>query len=80
MDATMLERIRTHLVQKQAALGDWFGASPADKQAVLLGPSNQAAVRTHLDAIDTAIEKCECGEQGFYFCIGQWLAPATVLK
>ena len=64
METTMLERIRTHLAQKRAALGDWLGASPADKQAVLLGSSSQAEVRAHLEAIDTAIEKCECGELG----------------
>jgi sigma-B regulation protein RsbU (phosphoserine phosphatase) len=64
MDTTMLKRIRTHLVQKRATLGEWLGTSSNDKKTILLGSSSQAAVRAHLDAIDTAVEKCDCGELG----------------
>jgi hypothetical protein len=64
MDTTMLERIRTYLVQKRASLGEWLNTSSNDKKTVLLGSSSEAAVLAHLGAIDTAIAKTESGELG----------------
>lgn len=64
MQNTILERIGTYLLQKRAALGEWLSASPTDKQSLLLGPTNPAAVADYLGAIDQAIAKTEAGTLG----------------
>jgi sigma-B regulation protein RsbU (phosphoserine phosphatase) len=64
MENTMLKHIRTYLLQKRLALNEWLSAVPADKKAILLGPSNQEAVLAHLGAIEEAIAKTESGALG----------------
>jgi sigma-B regulation protein RsbU (phosphoserine phosphatase) len=52
------------LVEKRASLTEWLQATPSDKKQVLLGPSTEQAVQTHLRAVDDCIERAESGSLG----------------
>jgi sigma-B regulation protein RsbU (phosphoserine phosphatase) len=64
VEPTILERIRVSLLEKRDALTEWLRATPSDKRQVLLGPSTEQAVQTHLSAIDDCIEGVESGTLG----------------
>ena len=50
MEAPILERIRTGLLEKRVALTKWLRMTPSHKKGVLLGPSTEQRVHAHLDA------------------------------
>jgi sigma-B regulation protein RsbU (phosphoserine phosphatase) len=51
-------------LEKRVALTEWLRATPSDKKQVLLGPSTEQAVHTHLRAVDDCIESAESGTLG----------------
>jgi sigma-B regulation protein RsbU (phosphoserine phosphatase) len=59
MEALLLERVRSGLVQKQNNLTEWLNATPLGKKKVLLGPSTEQSVQARLDVIDDAISKAD---------------------
>jgi sigma-B regulation protein RsbU (phosphoserine phosphatase) len=64
MEIAVLENIRNGLVEKQQGLMDWLRRSPPSKKAVLLGPSSERAVETHLCTIEDCIERADIGTLG----------------
>lgn len=64
MEAPILKRIRTGLLEKQAGLTEWLRMTPSHKKGVLLGPSTEQGVHAHLSAIDNSIVKAEAGSLG----------------
>lgn len=64
MEAPILERISTGLLEKRVGLTEWLRTTPSHKKGVLLGPSTDQAVHTHLSAIDNSITEAESGTLG----------------
>jgi sigma-B regulation protein RsbU (phosphoserine phosphatase) len=64
MEAPILERFRTGLLEKRAGLTEWLRMTPSYKKGVLLGPATEQGVHAHLGAIDNAIVKAESGSLG----------------
>ncbi|MEE9217357.1 MAG: PP2C family protein-serine/threonine phosphatase [Anaerolineales bacterium] len=64
MEAPILERIRTGLLEKRVGLSEWLRMTPSHKKGVLLGPSTEQGVHAHLGAIDNSIAKAESGSLG----------------
>lgn len=59
MDTTLLKQIRTSLLEQRQSLTNWLSTTPARERQVRLGPADEEAVQTHLQVLDTAIEKTE---------------------
>jgi sigma-B regulation protein RsbU (phosphoserine phosphatase) len=64
MEAPILERMRTGLLEKRVGLTEWLRTTPSHKKGVLLGPSTEQAVHTHLSDIDNSIAEAESGTLG----------------
>ncbi|MGD2184988.1 MAG: PP2C family protein-serine/threonine phosphatase [Desulfobacterales bacterium] len=64
MEALLLERMLSGLLQKQDNLTNWLNATPLDKKKVLLGPSTEQSVHARLDVIDDAISKADAKTLG----------------
>lgn len=61
MEAPILERIRSSLVERQNGLTRWLRFTPDHTKDVMLGPSTEQAVGAHLAVIEHSIEKAEAG-------------------
>ncbi len=59
MDTKSFQRIRGSLLEQRRNLTDWLSNTPAWKKQVRLGAVNEQAVQTHLQVLDTVIEKTE---------------------
>jgi len=64
METPILERVRTGLLEKRVGLTEWLRKTPPLKKGVLLGPSTEQAVHTHLSDIDNSITEAESGTLG----------------
>ncbi|MFC2053567.1 SpoIIE family protein phosphatase [Chloroflexota bacterium] len=64
MEAPILERMRTGILEKQDGLTEWLRTTPRHKKGVLLGPSTEQAVHTHLSDIENSITEAESGTLG----------------
>ena len=64
MGTMIFERIHKSLLEKRAGLTEWLRTTPLYKKQVLLGPSAEQGVHTHLGAIDGSIERVETGTLG----------------
>jgi len=58
------EQYRESLVEKRKNLAHWLESCPEDKRNVALGPGSQTDVQTHLDVLDTSVEKASLGTLG----------------
>lgn len=59
MEAFILDRIRSGLLQKREWITEWLHSTPLNKKEVLLGPSTEQSVLCCVDVIDEAITKAE---------------------
>jgi sigma-B regulation protein RsbU (phosphoserine phosphatase) len=64
MEITFLENIQNRLIEKQHVLLDWLHKVPPSKKTVLIGPSSEKAVHTHLYTIENCIDRAEAGTLG----------------
>ena len=64
MEITFLENIQNRLIEKQQVLLDWLHKVPPSKRAVLIGPSSENAIQTHLCTIENCIDRAESGTLG----------------
>ncbi|MFZ0240513.1 MAG: hypothetical protein WAL90_02615 [Desulfobacterales bacterium] len=64
MEMQLLKRFRHGLQETRDSLSAFLNSTPADKKAIHLGPSTEAAVRRRLDVIDHAISKADAGTIG----------------
>jgi sigma-B regulation protein RsbU (phosphoserine phosphatase) len=64
MEAPILERIRTSLVERQNGLTQWLRFTPAPTKDVMLGPLTEEAVEAHLGTIEHSIDEAEAGTLG----------------
>jgi sigma-B regulation protein RsbU (phosphoserine phosphatase) len=64
MEIQLLKRIRTGLLETRDSLSAFLHTTPADKKMFHLGPSTEAAVRSRLDVIDSAISQTEARTLG----------------
>ena len=72
MGTTILERIRASLIEKRVGLTEWLRTAPPYKKQVLLGPSAEQGVHTHLSVIDDSVARIESGTLGrCQVCHGQ---------
>jgi len=55
--------IRDSLLEKRQQVDEWMEAPP-EKRQVQLGPASEEAVQSHLDVIETAVEKADDGTLG----------------
>jgi len=55
--------IRDSLLEKRQQVDEWMEAPP-EKRQVQLGPATEEAVQSHLDVIETAVEKADDGTLG----------------
>jgi sigma-B regulation protein RsbU (phosphoserine phosphatase) len=59
MEACILDRIRSGLLQKREWITEWLHSTPLNKKEVLLGPSTEQSVLCCVDVIDEAITKAD---------------------
>ncbi len=59
MDTKVFQRIRVSLLEQRQNLTDWLSNTPTWKKQVCLGAIDERAVQTHLQVLDTVIEKTE---------------------
>lgn len=64
MEAPILERIRSSLVERQNGLTRWLRFTPDRTKAVMLGPLPEKTVGAHLAVIEHSIEEAEAGTLG----------------
>ena len=64
MEAPILERIRTSLIERQNGLSQWLRFTPTPARDVMLGPLTEQAVEAHLGTIEHSIERAEAGTLG----------------
>jgi len=57
MSTVPFEQIQDSLQEKRTSLTNWLNTAPSPKKRTLLGPMNEKAVQTHLDVLDTTLEK-----------------------
>ncbi len=57
MNTVPFEQIQDSVKEKRAGLTNWLNTAPPPKKRTLLGPTNEKAVQTHLDVLDTTLEK-----------------------
>lgn len=51
------EQIQGSVLEKRGKLASWLNTAPSPKKQILLGPMDEKAVRTHLDVLDSTLEK-----------------------
>ena len=59
MEAFILDRIRSGLLQKREWITEWLHSTPLNKKEVMLGPSTEQSVLCCVDVIDEAITKAD---------------------
>jgi sigma-B regulation protein RsbU (phosphoserine phosphatase) len=64
MEITFLENIQNRLIEKQNVLLNWLHKVPPSKKAILIGPSSEDAVQTHVCTIENCIDRAEAGTLG----------------
>jgi sigma-B regulation protein RsbU (phosphoserine phosphatase) len=64
MEPVFQKQVQQSLHEKREHLSHWLESSPLDKRQVTLGPASQADVQTHLEVMDTAIDKASAGALG----------------
>lgn len=64
MKTPTLERIRVNLTEKRSDLHEWVRAAPSHRKAVLLGPSTEEAVHSHIKNLEGSIAEVESGALG----------------
>jgi sigma-B regulation protein RsbU (phosphoserine phosphatase) len=64
MDSKVLEQVRQSLLEKRDNVTEWLQTTPPGEKQARLGPVDERAVHTHLDVLDTALEKAACGTLG----------------
>ncbi|MGH2541648.1 MAG: PP2C family protein-serine/threonine phosphatase [Ardenticatenaceae bacterium] len=75
MDARVFEHVRESLLVKRENLVKWLHLTPLRKKRVRLGPLNEQAVYTHLDVLDTALEKAATKTLGRCVVCHGYVAP-----
>lgn len=66
MDTRMVTRINENLSQKRETLIDWLVRTPAPKKQVVLGPSSEGSVQSHLSVINNVLD--QSADQTFGMC------------
>jgi len=64
MASVIQKEIQECLCEKREHLTGWLQTTPEEKKQVVLGPGGQAAVHSHLEVIDTAMEQASAGRLG----------------
>jgi phosphoserine phosphatase RsbU/P len=59
MDTKVFERFRESLQEQRQNIEDWLEQAPLEEKQVRLGPSNENAVKEHLEVLNTAVAKAE---------------------
>ena len=61
MYSEFLDQLRTGLTEKKANLTDWLETASPDEKKIHLGTVDEQAVQTHLEVIETSLDKVEGG-------------------
>lgn len=64
MQTSLINQIREGLLEKRESLKHWQVATPESKKQLELGFADETAVDTHLEVIDSSLEKMEAGTYG----------------
>jgi sigma-B regulation protein RsbU (phosphoserine phosphatase) len=57
MGNSVFDRVRTSLVTQRHNLSTWLDRTPPEQKQLRLGPAPEAAVQTHLQVLDSALER-----------------------
>jgi phosphoserine phosphatase RsbU/P len=57
MGNSVFDRVRTSLATQRQNLSAWLDVTPPEQKQLRLGPAPEAAVQTHLQVLDQALEK-----------------------
>lgn len=64
MQPPILEQVRASLLGKRDALTQWLTGTPAPTRAIQLGPTGEAEVKQHLEALDDYVARADDGTLG----------------
>ncbi len=64
MSAVKMDQVRESLSEKHVSLQEWIHTTPSDHKTVILGPTTEEAVYSHIKTIESSIEEAEAGTLG----------------
>jgi sigma-B regulation protein RsbU (phosphoserine phosphatase) len=78
MDTNIFQRIRVSVLEQRQNLTGWLANTPTWKKQIRLGPADEGAIRSHLQVLETAIEKSESQTLGLCDVCHDYIEPSRL--
>jgi sigma-B regulation protein RsbU (phosphoserine phosphatase) len=78
MDIKVFQRFQNNLQVQRENLTDWLTRTPEQKKRARLGPVSEQAVHSHLEVLETAIEKAEDRSLGLCEVCHDYIEPSRL--